>query len=167
MQLVNYFADRIDFAIYEVDGYKMWSYFAPHHYLSSSYKGQKAWLAIDIYDRPVAFSSIMAFPSGSFKNGWREHRTVVIPQYQGLGLGVRMSDWTAHYVSAILLDGQGRYFSKTVHPRMGEYREHSPLWKPTSKNRVARTAKEAENVHKGYSLKPRLSYSHEYIGHKE
>lgn len=157
---------ELEFKVYPVDGYKVWHYFAPHHYMTDSYKGHHAWIFIDEADRPVAFSSIMSFPSGSFKNGWREHRTVVIPQYQGLGLGVRVSDWTAHYVSAILTDGQGRYFSKTVHPRMGEYRENSPLWKPTSKNRAKRTDREAAASYKGYSLTSRLSYSHEYIGHK-
>lgn len=154
---------ELTFDIHEVDGYRMWPYFASHHYLSSTYRGHKAWIAV-VDDQPVGFSSIMAFPSGNFKNGWREHRTVIIPQFQGLGLGARLSDWTAHYVCATLTSGQGRYFSKTVHPRLGEYREHSPLWKPTSKNKVARTAKEAASVYKGYSLTNRPSYSHEYIG---
>lgn len=158
-------SNQLVFSIYEVAGKAIWPYFAPHHYLSENYSGHMAWIVVDIDDQPVAFTSIMAFPSGSFKNGWREHRTVVLPNYQGMGLGVRLGDWTAHHVCAILTDGQGRYFSKTVHPRMGEYREHSPLWKATSKNRRGRTEREAQNVYKGYSLTNRLSYSHEYIGH--
>src|SRR6478609_11166548 len=136
----------------------MWPYFAPHHYLSANYAGHRAWIAV-INEKPVAFSSIMAFPSGNWKNGWREHRTVVLPQFQGLGLGARMGDWTGHYVCTVLTDGQGVYYSKTVHPRLGEYREASPLWRATSKNGVIRTEKEAGAVHKGYSLTRRKSYS--------
>jgi GNAT superfamily N-acetyltransferase len=154
---------ELTFDIYPVTGKKIWPYFAEHHYLSENYVGHRAWIAV-VDDVPVGFSSIIRFPSGSVKNAWREHRTVIIPQFQGLGLGARLSDWTAHYVCATLTEGEGRYFSKTVHPRLGEYREHSPLWKPTSKNKIARTEKEAGAVYKGYSLTNRSSYSHEYIG---
>jgi GNAT superfamily N-acetyltransferase len=78
--------------------------------------------------------SIIAFPSGSLKNAWREHRTVVLPEFQGLGIGVRMSDAAGEIVIA----GGGIFFSKTASMRMGEYRNSSSLWKPTSKNQKAR-----------------------------
>jgi GNAT superfamily N-acetyltransferase len=155
----------LEFYVYPVRGSKVWPYFAEYHYLSDVYRGHHAFIAVR-GSEPVAFSSIMAFPSGSFKNAWREHRTVVLPQFQGLGLGARLSDWTAHFVCATLTDGQGRYFSKTVHPRLGEYRENSPLWTPTSKNKKKRTERERAGGHKGHHLVERKSYSHEYIGHR-
>lgn len=164
MQLERFITSELEFVVWEIDGYKMWPYFAEYHYLSDTYKGHRAFLAV-IDDSPVAFSSIMRYPSGTVKNAWREHRTVVIPQFQGLGLGARMSDWTAHYVCDTLTEGQGRYFSKTVHPRLGEYRERSPLWKPTSKNKKGRSAKEAAETYRDHSVVTRVSYSHEYIGH--
>lgn len=152
---------KLEFLVWEINGYKMWPFFAQHHYLSETYKGHRAFLAV-INDDPVAFSSIMRYPSGTVKNAWREHRTVVLPQFQGLGLGARMSDWTAHYICDTL---DARYFSKTVHPRLGEYRERSPLWKPTSKNKKGRTVKEAAVSYRDHSTVTRVSYSHEYIGH--
>ena len=165
MQLEQSITRDLQFTVWEIDGYKIWPFFAEHHYLSKTFKGHRAFLAT-IDDDPVAFSSIMRYPSGSVQNAWREHRTVVIPQFQGLGLGARMSDWTAHHVCAILTEGQGRYFSKTVHPRLGEYRDASPLWKPTSKNRKTRTENEAAAVYRDHYVVTRRSYSHEYIGHK-
>lgn len=140
-------------------GIEAWSMFSPHHYLTDNInKSAKFWLCL-WGTTVVGFGSAIAFPSGTVKNAFRGHRTVVLPDYQGLGIGVRISDAIAEmYVS------QGcRYFSKTVHPRMGEYRNNSPRWKPTSKNMKRRRDK--GRLHLG-NWKPRdiVSYSHEYIG---
>jgi len=143
---------------------KVWPVFAPHHYLSESLNSTaRCWLAT--WDGVlVAFASALPFPNGNFKNGWRGHRTVVLPDFQGLGIGVRLSD----SVGRIFLEAGCRYFSKTVHPRMGAYRDASPLWRATSKNRKARpdyseTRKTKEDGHKMRHV-DRVAYSHEFIG---
>jgi len=111
-----------------------WSTFEPHHYLDSKLnKSARCWMAV-WNGALVGFASALAFPNGNFKKGWREHRTVVLPDYQGLGLGVRISD----AVADLFVREGGRYFSKTSHPRMGAYRDMSPLWKATTKNNRAR-----------------------------
>lgn len=79
---------------------------------------------------PVAFAAAIAFPHAHIKKAWRGHRTVVLPDYQGLGIGVRLSDFVAQW----FVDNGNRYFSKTAHPRMGEYRDKHPHWHPTSSN---------------------------------
>jgi len=115
-------------------------------------------------DKPVAFSSCLPMPSGTIKNAYREHRTVVLPDYQGLGIGVRLSDW----VGKKLVDSGKRYFSKTSHPRMGGYRSNSILWKPTSKNKVTRkdiNKKNYNGISDTYRIN-KFSYSHEYVGMK-
>lgn len=162
LSLSEYARSPLQFDIYPVNGYKVWPYFSGYHYMSEKYYGHHAWIAV-VNGDPVGFTSIMAQPNGNFKNGWRGHRTVVAPQFQGLGLGARMSDWTAHYVVTTLTDGQGKFFAKTVHPRLGEYRENSDKWKGTSKNRQKREA--SVNDNRGQSRLLRVSYSHEYIGH--
>ena len=112
----------------------------------------------------IGFSSALAFPSGSFTNAWREHRTVILPDYQGMGFGVRLSD----AVAEMFIRSGCRYFSKTAHPRMGEYRENSASWKPTSKNKksrpdylsnLVRVTKEDNHKHQHAH---RVAYSHEY-----
>jgi GNAT superfamily N-acetyltransferase len=112
-------------------------------------------------DKIVAFGSAITLPSGSLKNAWRGHRTCVLPDYQGMGIGVRFSD----AIAQIHLDEGHRYFSRTSHPRMIHYRENSPLWKPTSKHKKLRTDIRHENVFNNhYADNKRICGSFEYIG---
>lgn len=137
----------------------IWGYFAKHHYLAESLnKASHCYVAI-WEGQLVGFVSAMTYPSGTVQNAWREHRLVIHPDYQGLGLGPRLSEAVAqHY-----LDNGKRYFSKTSHPRLGEYRDNSPAWKPTSKNHMKRKDGVRENIR--WTIDPnRWSYSHEYVG---
>jgi len=141
-----------------------WPMFRDHHYLTENInKGARCWIAM-WEGQPVGFASAIAFPNAHWKNGWREHRTVCLADYQGLGLGVRISD----AVAQMFLNDGARYFSKTAHPRMGEYRNRSPLWRATSKNGRARpdydhNRKTKESTHKHLHME-RVTYSHEYMG---
>lgn len=139
----------------------IWSYFASHHYLSEQLnKASHSYLAV-WEGQLVGYVAAMTYPSGTVKNAWREHRLVVHPDYQGLGFGPRLSEAVAqHY-----LDNGKRYFSKTSHPRLGEYRDSSDLWKPTSKNHMKRKDGLVERENMRWQLNPnRWSYSHEYVG---
>lgn len=143
---------------------RAWKAFSEHHYLDGNVnRSSRCWLAF--WDgTAVGFAAALPFPSGSFKNAWRGHRTVVAPDFQGMGFGVRISD----AVAQIFVEQGCRYFSKTAHPRMGLYREKSPLWKPTSKNRKSRPdyksgRKTKEHKHKHKHIN-RLCFSHEFIG---
>lgn len=135
-----------------------WSVFSRHHYLTENInKSAKFWLAY-WGSVVVGFTSAIAFPSGTIKNAYREHRTVILPDFQGLGLGVRLSD----AIGQMYVNDGFRYFSKTVHPRMGDYRNNSPFWKGTSKNMKGRN--ERKNSNAKWFVRQGTSYSHEYIG---
>lgn len=137
----------------------IWRFFADHHYLSESLnKASHCYMAL-WEGELVGFESIMAYPSGTVKNAFREHRLVIHPDYQGLGFGPKLSEAVAQYY----IDNGKRFFSKTAHPRLGEYRDNSPLWKPTSKNHMRRT--DGVNTTTRWDLnRERWSYSHEYVG---
>ena len=141
-----------------------WAAFKDHHYLDGNLnKSSRTWVAI-WENHLVGFVAALSFPNAHIKNAWREHRTVVLPDFQGLGIGTRLSDAVAEMFVA---DGC-RYFSKTSHPRMGEYRESSPLWRPTSKNKKARhdyseKHQTKEDNHKMRHF-DRVCYSHEFVG---
>ena len=113
---------------------------------------------------PVGFAAVLAFPSGAFKNAFRGHRTVILPDYQGMGFGNRLSD----AVAEIHLSEGKRYFSKTVHPKMGAYRNASDKWRGTSKNMKARPDYNSERQTKEKRYKKRhaarIAFSHEYMG---
>lgn len=137
--------------------------FSQHHYLDSNVN-KAARFYVGVWNGTVvAFGAAITMPSGTIKNAWRGHRTVVLPDFQGMGIGVRFSDMIAQ----IHLNEGHRYFSRTAHPRMGEYREKSPLWKPTSKNKKLRTDVKHTNVYNNhFADNKRVCYSHEYIGLK-
>ena len=141
-----------------------WRMFGNHHYLDANVN-KAARFYIGIWDgNVVAFGAAITMPNGAVKNAWRGHRTVVLPDFQGMGIGVRFSDM----IAKIHLNEGHRYFSRTAHPRMGEYREKSPLWKPTSKNKKLRTDVKHENVYNNhFADNKRVCYSHEYIGIKK
>ena len=154
---------------------KAWAAFKNHHYLTHEInKSAYCWILIDSKDNIIGFSSAIAFPNQSIKNGWREHRTVILPDYQGMGLGARLSNMVAQ----MFLDRGKRYFSKTAHPKLGEHRERSILWRATAHNKEARLDykhiieghyeyfNEAQKIR--YSKhKNRVCYAHEYIGASE
>lgn len=146
----------------------LWPLFSKHHYLSGDInKGAKSWIAL-WNGQPVGFAAVIAYPSGTVSNAWRGHRTVILPEFQGMGIGVRLSDCVAE----IMKQHGFRYFSKTASKSLGEYRNASNKWKPTSKNMQDR---QDYNVDKRvFSTKhtvlhaikhaDRFCYSHEYIG---
>ena len=121
----------------------------------------------------MAFHAVLHSTNRDIHSYWRGHRTVVLPEFQGMGIGTAFSDAIAEfYVS------QGvRYFSKTAHPSFGEHREKSPLWRATSMNKKSRTGSylNADGTARkmpGYGGTTtvrdayRVCYSHEYIGKK-
>jgi len=143
---------------------EVWGIFKKHHYLSGKInKSANCW-GVFYNDKLVAMTSVIAFPNGNWKNGWRGHRTVVLPEFQGMGIGSRISD----EVAKMIVDSGGRFFSKTAHPALGEHREKSDNWKATSKNKVVRKDYMSDRKTKEDSYKRthahRSCYSHEYVG---
>jgi len=143
-------------------GSEWWKVFKDHHYLSEDINKSSRCYIAKWNNNPVGFVSILPMPSGTLKNAWREHRVVILPDYQGIGLGVRLSD----AIGQVYVDDGKRYYSKTAHPRMGEYRNKSKLWKPTTKNMMKRQDYKLAGHAGKYSRREhadRCCYSHEYI----
>ncbi len=146
-----------------------WDIFKHHHYLSANINaGAYCWLMLNDKNNICGFASALANPGKGLGNAWREHRLVILPDYQGLGLGSKLSN----AIAQMFIDKGSRYFSKTAHPKLGEYRNKSPLWKPTIKNLVKRNDYLVYGNTNNYKYSgnhylthaDRLCYSHEYIG---
>lgn len=100
-----------------------WPLFAPHHYLSHSLAPGAVCFLASWQDQPVAFSAWLPF-FGPGPRTRREHRTVTLPDYQGVGIGNALSDFVAS-----LWAGLGyRATSTTTHPAMIRARLRSPHW---------------------------------------
>lgn len=82
---------------------------------------------------------------------------MILPDYQGIGLGPKISD----AVAQIHIDAGKRFFSRTAHPRFGMYRERSPLWRGTSHNGKGHIEGEVGRMGMGDGRK---AFAHEYIG---
>jgi ABC-type lipoprotein export system ATPase subunit/GNAT superfamily N-acetyltransferase len=150
-----------------------WRYFSKYHYLDSAISKSAHYYVLLLGDKPIGFHAAIHSTNRDIHSYWRGHRTVILPEFQGMGIGTAFSDAIAElYVSRGL-----RYFSKTAHPSFGEHREKSELWRPTSTNRQSR---KGSYLNKDGSVRKmpgyggtttardagRVCYSHEYIGKK-
>jgi hypothetical protein len=133
-----------------------WQLFRPHHYLSTSLSNSAACFIATWRGVPVCFSSWLPLFSGTLPNGYREHRTVTLPDFQGVGIGNVVSAFCASAYRAI---GK-RAFSTTSHPAMIRSRIKSPLW------RVSRgTSFASKDGNKAVKHAPnRLTTGFEFIG---
>jgi ABC-type lipoprotein export system ATPase subunit/GNAT superfamily N-acetyltransferase len=152
-----------------------WRYFSKYHYLDTRMSRSVHCYVGLIGDKPVAFHAAIHSTNRDIHSYWRGHRTVVLPEFQGMGIGTAFSDAIAEmYVSRGM-----RYFSKTAHPSFGEHREKSPLWRATSTNRKSRKSsyllKDGSirampgyggNAQIALRDADRVCYSHEYLGKK-
>jgi GNAT superfamily N-acetyltransferase len=103
-------------------GREAWRIFKPHHYLSGQLAPGATCLAAFWEGRIVAFSSwIAAFTR---RGGRREHRTVVLPDYQGAGIGHALSGYIASLWKALGV----RASSTTTHPAFVAARARSADW---------------------------------------
>lgn len=69
--------------------------FRQHHYLNHNLNKSAHCYVATIDDKPVAFCAVLHFPHPKVKNIKRIHRLVVLPDYQGIGLGGRFLDYIA------------------------------------------------------------------------
>jgi ABC-type lipoprotein export system ATPase subunit len=150
-----------------------WRYFSKYHYLDTAISKSAHYYVLLLGDKPIGFHAAIHSTNRDIHSYWRGHRTVILPEFQGMGIGTRFSD----AIAKIYVDKGLRYFSKTAHPSFGEHREKSDLWRPTSMNRKSRVGSYLNKdgtarAMKGYGGTTtvrdayRVCYSHEYIGKK-
>jgi energy-coupling factor transporter ATP-binding protein EcfA2 len=151
---------KIELQISRVE-HDTWNLFKKHHYLTEDVSKSCKFYLFEWNGKPIGINAVIPQPSGHFKNGVRESRIVVLPDYQGLGLGYKISEFTA----AIYKQSGYRYFTKTVHPALGKYRDKiKSIWKGTSKNGKKPEAQNGMGSMKGWNVLVRTSFCHEYIG---
>lgn len=149
----------LELDIWRVNGARVWPLFAPHHYLTGTFnRAARSYLAT-LDGAPVAFTSAIAFPHPRLQRAYRGHRTVVLPDFQGLGLGVRLSDWLGAEIRRI----GGRFYSRTSHPRMIAYRNASPLWRSVAAHQNPSGPGSSLGVEWQVD-QVRTATSHEYVG---
>lgn len=152
---------RID--IYETKRKEyFWNIFKKHHYLSHSFnKAARVFIATCNGDL-CAFCAVLPFPHPFKHNTWKGHRTVVFPDFQGVGIGSAFTDTIAQ----MFADEGKTYISTTSNPAMIFARAHSPKWRTTRIGRAGRGSVDG-HIHnktvKGSTSANRITVSFEYI----
>jgi ABC-type lipoprotein export system ATPase subunit/GNAT superfamily N-acetyltransferase len=139
--------------------YDTWNLFKKHHYLTEDVNKSCKFLLFEWDNKPIGIVAIINQPRKGCPNGFAISRVVVMPDFQGMGLGVKISEFSA----ALIRNQGGLCFIKTVNPALGEYFNKSSTWRNTSSNGKSRKIKE-DTDKKARNRLERLSYSHEYIG---
>lgn len=70
-----------------------WRIFKKHHYLTGEIMAAAVCFCAFLGDEPVAFIAYRSQPGRT--SGWAVHRTVTLPDYQGVGIALALSDATA------------------------------------------------------------------------
>jgi len=107
-------------------GPESWARFRQHHYLSVDLNANARCFLTWCENEPVGFTAVL--PSMGFKGRWREHRTVCLPEFQGVGIGMAQSGLVGAVVKAAT---GGDYFSTTSHPAFIAARARAADWQMT------------------------------------
>ena len=112
-------------------------------------------------DNLVAMHSAMPLFCGTSKFSFRGHRLVVLPDFQGLGIGTRLND----FVGKFYVERGLKFFVRSTHIRLKEYFSKSKRWRETAMSNVLR--KNINERNKSTKMKydeSRVAFSFEYVG---
>lgn len=137
---------------------KIWDIFKKHHYLTQDVNEAYIFLLFEINNKPIAICVIGYHSGHNIKPSFRESRIVVLPDYQGMGIGSKISE----FIGGILKFSKYNYYTKTTNPALGEYRnKNNNYWLGTMHNNKSRD-KSSSPAYKNLRLVK--SYCHKYIG---
>lgn len=112
-----------------------------------------------IENNPVCFFAVLHFPHPKVKNFKKGHRLVVLPDYQGLGIGHIFSS----EIAQDFIDKGYRFIITSSTKSLYTQRAKDKRWKVTRKGRVSNTKVETGILKDTVSIN-KLTYSYEYVG---
>lgn len=147
--------------MYRTDDKDIWRVFREHHYLSAEVNKASRFYVAYWDDTLVGMVAMLVYPSGTTKYGWRESRTVILPDFQGLGLGTKLREWVAeHFVAQGL-----KVYTRTSHIRIRNHCEESALWLSTASNgKISNKTSATTQIGWWATDNKRICGSYEYMG---
>ena len=138
-----------------------WRQFMQFHYLTHDHNKSAHKYIAEINGEPVAWCSVLHFPHPKVKNMKKLHRTVVKPDYQGIGIGYKMR----LTVASMYKDKGFRVTTTTSSPALIHAMNKKNDWVMTrAPSRTAKTSN--KGVLKGSTSAKRLTASFEYVGER-
>lgn len=101
-----------------------WNRFKKYHYLNHEHNGNGTAFTLHCNGQAVAFCSIIPFPHAQVTKAVRIHRLVVLPDFQGFGIGGAILD----EVSQMYKSEGYRVFITTTHPALKHGLKNSSKW---------------------------------------
>lgn len=156
----------IRFEVFEIKKNKQyyWRKFAKYHYLSHSFNNAARTYVATVNGEIAAFTSALPFPHPVVKNTWKEHRTVVLPDFQGIGLGQRLTD----FVAQMFIDNGNQFITTISTPAFIHARSKSKKWittrLPSRTCAGSKTGKIQNRNIKGSTSSARITCSFKYVG---
>lgn len=134
-----------------------WELFAKHHYLSGSLSPMAVSYMAVLDDKPVGFAAVL--PLIGMRGRRRFTRLVVLPDYQGLGIGMKMTEAVADVYKQ-----QGIRINLTAsHPCVVGHCKRSPQWKAINVREAG--SRQSDKFIKGYKGSTgRAVVSFEFMG---
>lgn len=137
-----------------------WNFFKKHHYLTEEVNKSCKFLLFEWNDKPIGMVAIINQPRKGCPNGFAISRIVIMPDFQGMGLGVKLSE----FCGGLIRNMDGLCFIKTVNPALGVYFNRSKLWRGTAMNNKIRHKSSSSSDTSAKNRLERASFCHEYIG---
>ena len=134
--------------------YETWNLFKQHHYLTEDYNKAANSFCVTWNDKPVAFLGILEFPGLPTKSK-RISRIVVLPDFQGLGIGFFLVEYIAKLYKSI----NYHTYIRTINPALGECMTKSKNWLSTGIGKNSTNGKYKTVLN-------RPSYGFKYVGVK-
>lgn len=137
--------------------YETWKLFKQHHYLTDELNKAANNYLILWNKQPIAFIGILPFPGVGDEKTRRVSRIVVLPDFQGLGIGKRI----LNYISSLYAKEESIMYIRTMSPALGLALSKDKNWIATSSNLKIPQADTS-----GRKIIERPSYSYKYVGEK-
>lgn len=135
--------------------YETWNIFKQHHYLSHDLNKSAQCYIVTWNDKPICFFAILPFPGVGDEKTRRVSRIVILPDFQGLGLGKEL----LNYICSLYKKEKHTMYIRTMNPALGISLSKDSNWEATSSN-----LKVPGKDTSGRKLIYRPSYSYKYIG---
>lgn len=123
---------NIKFEIFSYGDKTIWKMFAKYHYLSHSHNNAASVYIATVNDAIAGFISVLHFPHPKVKNMKKVHRLVILPDYQGIGIGGIL----LHEIGNLYKLNNQRFNITTSAPSLIHSLKASPKWITTRFSRT-------------------------------
>jgi len=130
---------KIEFEIYQTGDKSIWKMFAKHHYLSHTHNNAANVFIAMVNGEVAGFLSVLHFPHPKVKNLKKVHRLVILPDYQGAGIGIKF----LNEIGNIYKRDKWRFNIVTSSPSLINALKRNVNWITT---RISRTKSQSKGI---------------------